>query len=419
MKLPRFSSVVGIFYGLWLGIAATNYPFPGLPMSIATLLAPLALLIVFFCVVVQDDGLLVHYDILTIYFFYVCFFVSACFSTIMGGSVLMGIQPLIVLPVIPLSTYFFCHQFDVKPWIYRGFFIILMVGCLYTIYNGLFEIRARGMTTHPNSSAVILSLGAVFTVFLFFRSRSIWRKIFLAVVALMMIWGVLLTASRTGLMALGVAVVVLFGNSKSRWKWAILLLVVPVGVFMAKDFSYQISRVAGAYEVLTTGQSDNPGAKNVLVRLQANKAALDIFRDNLLLGVGPGGIKAAQRERTTLTICTHSGYVSLLAETGGMGTSLFFVFLLSILLVIPRTGKALRRSVPSSGMNWLLAGYLAMLCAAITWDIFKEKIFWIWLSIIAAELADYARRKSFYWIEDQQCDAGRAISDSAEYCPHG
>lgn len=403
IQLPKISSVLGILYGIWLGISVSNYPLPGLEMSLAIVMAPAVILIVLCCAFLQNNFLSLHHLIIKLYLIYGFFLLFACLSTILSGGRLSGIQPLITLPVLPLFTYILCHQFQVKKNVYSGLFLILLIGCFYTVYTGFFENRAQGMTTHPNSSAVALVMGFVFTASFFHKTQKGWQKIFLLIVESMMFLGILLTGSRTGFATFFIALTVMFLGNRALRKWIIPSIILLCLLFLFVDFSYQMNRVIGVYEVIETGESNKPGSKNIKKRLEANRIALKIFTQQPFLGVGIGGVKKKQSQLTSFDTQTHSGYISLMTETGLVGTSLFLLFLFVLTRIILRIEKnqyksyphslEASRSISTNSLKWLISGHFALVVAALAWDIFKEKVFWVWVSLVMIELANQTRGK--------------------------
>lgn len=396
---------IGLLCGVILGIMVSNYPVHELSLSIGFVLAPFLLLIILTCLFFKAWIPVVPRAIVNVYFVYGIFVGYLFIAVFVVNSHFNNMRFLITLPTLPMLTYFICRCIPVKKNIYSGFLLVIILGCMYTIYSSFFEPRGQGMTTGENSSAVILVVGFVFVLWQAQNANSMWQKLGLILIALLMVSGVIATGSRTGYISLIVSVLAMLFISKFSRKMAIVLLCLTIAFMFIRDESYQVKRVMGAIEILMQGESTEPGHKNVRNRLIADKIALEMFLDNPIFGIGIGNSKEFLVKNSHTNVSkSHNAYMWLLSEMGSIGFALYIIFLFAIYRLI-RTVKPV--SVVSTRLlsgyhalclvnraGWLMVGFLALLASAFFWHTFTKEIFWVWVSIIAAELADDAYRCS-------------------------
>lgn len=299
----------------------------------------------------------------------------------------------------------------------------------------LFEQRVSGMTYEPNWFAEQICflllpwlLAAVMTNTSLFKRR--YRRITVELVLLLWAVGVLIfTFSRAGLFILValLATGVLFFRAPAaadrqgtlhrprlrRWIEAGLISVVLVGVIViAGTRNNYFSRIWRYFSEETTGQSffDYIAFGQ---RFTYWESALDMYLTHPVLGVGAGNFAfrfeefLAQRplyrqpdlirqitpteNGFTRLVTPKNLYVRLLAETGTVGTALFFGFLVALV------GDALYLWFSPTAENrfWATAallGVLVFLLGAFSFDSFALPNMWVVFGLITAAAHTFRRQ---------------------------
>jgi O-antigen ligase len=190
--------------------------------------------------------------------------------------------------------------------------------------------RAGGPYICPNHLAGLLALLLPLTLAYFLVGKiKVATRVLLGYCALMMVAGLAVTFSRGGYLAAGVGValllLILLGHGNHRGKAALLLLVMLVlggwgtSRILSKDLGY-MRRISSPDEDTSKSLvSDSADS-----RLKIWSAAVRMWRDNPVQGVGPGGFDYRFREYRPEAIQgrpdrVHNDYLNLLTDWGVVG----------------------------------------------------------------------------------------------------
>lgn len=204
------------------------------------------------------------------------------------------------------------------------------------IYAERFGARTRGSFLNPNHMAWALGTGCILSLaFAIWGRVRIWSRIVFAYFAAVFLVGVILTASRGGILALGVGILVLGGlsvlgaasctrkGSRAVLVGGALIIVLVTG---AGFFVYESAWAAQSrfQEMLVPG-----------VRTAFTEAAWRSFQDEPVLGAGPGEYLYAARDYRQPThngnaMYAHNDWLQLMAEYGWIGFSLAVLALFSL-----------------------------------------------------------------------------------------
>jgi O-antigen ligase len=259
--------------------------------------------------------------------------------------------------------------------------------------------RLTGPLPDPNFYAQLLVMFLPLPFALAFIERS-WSMRLLALLAGSgIIVAIALTYSRGAL--LGVAVVALAALLMSRNR-ALLLpgLVIGIMVVVLAGPDAAVDRALSGIETgrLLLGDANIAGDPAVIQRVSVMRAALRMFVENPLFGVGPGHFSHAYADyslRFGLDMAAppaaHSLYLEIAAEQGVLGLSLFAALILTALGLagrslwrMQRAGGLLRETVLLRAMALGLLGYLAT--AAFLHDAFP-RFFWVLMALLIATWA--------------------------------
>ncbi len=403
--------VIGIVYGISLGIAIANFPLPLHNISLGTMLYPLASLIIL--IVCLNKLKIAPRYVGRFKWVLLSFFTFASYlilMSILGHNQIQHMRFLFSLPFLPIITYILTYSFDIGKQLKSSFFFVLLCGGIYTIFVSFYDVRAQGMTAGENSTGVVLTLGFIMALWLQEICRGKLKRWFFGFCSMIFIYGVFVTGSRTSYLMLFICgIMILYHKSRAEKclmaiKVFFVLVLVSFFVFSQKDI-YQFQRVLGAVEILRQGTSKKPGNKNVSRRLQKDKLAIEIAQKHLLLGIGYLNREPLENWYGKNTRFSHNSYLRLLSETGLIGLFLYSCFVFSIFRIssrglIPILFKRRKTKKHLTGTLfdthrisnfWLTCGFVGILVSSFFIVMFNEKILWVWLCLIVSEQALHDR----------------------------
>ena len=237
------------------------------------------------------------------------------------------------------------------------------------------HLKATGLIGNPNVVGSFMALASVILAGAAMRTRGVRRWLY-AAGALCAVGSVMVSETRTALIALAAGLVLLgIGGS---WKRA-LVFVVAVAVLFGAGVA---ARVPVVMSVLELPRLASQGTLEVATsgRVAPTLAALEMFRDRALIGVGPGAYRFQFMPYKTRVMEEHAGLVrgtsptmfgeahndhlQMLAEVGLPGYLLFVAFVAAVCLAARRAGNADARQRVARIVALPLAGAFLVLCLA-------------------------------------------------------
>lgn len=197
----------------------------------------------------------------------------------------------------------------------------------------LIEERAVGLTGNPNYQAIYLAIGIPLVLSLAIYFQSIYWRILLLIAGGTIIGGITVTASRGGLIVLGISFVLIFmiwgqRGLRTQLVLIILLVVLVIGLTNSDYGDYALLRFDEAVTSLREGT-----ASQTQSRVQLVEDSLEVWRRHPLLGVGAGnwlwGVSRLETRAAIGVTTPHVWPAQILAELGvlGLGCYITFVFL--------------------------------------------------------------------------------------------
>jgi O-antigen ligase len=214
------------------------------------------------------------------------------------------------------------------------------------------QFRLVGTFFDPNFSAIFLSFGALLSVLVLLRfGLKHWQWLGLTLLSLL---GVIVTTSRSGLIAVlsGMAGLIIFMRSKVGWAFLIILM---MSVLLLPSFQ---SRIVSAF----TGDSFK-------FRQESWQEGWQLTKDNPIFGVGYNTLPIIRKE-TVLNdelLGSHamsgfdSSLVTISATSGFLGLGIFLVFV--YLLFVGAFKKMMRKNNVFS--QWFVVGTTALFFSSI------------------------------------------------------
>lgn len=217
---------------------------------------------------------------------------------------------------------------------------------------------------NPNRLAFMCNI----SILLLWMFAQIWKakviRILAALTMLMLAGLVLMTVSRSGFLSLGLVFIFLIFQKGISPTLRSGLMVAPV--FCALVFFLVLPpRASERLLNLSTDQSEGAeGARSTKIRLATKEHAIEVFKDDPLLGVGPGNFRWLHQQLYPYSIAAgrppHNSYLWALTEGGviaAFGYAVLFFF-------IGRDIRAAHRRFSQEHPLWhvtrFLTGYLVI-----------------------------------------------------------
>lgn len=241
--------------------------------------------------------------------------------------------------------------------------------------------RYTGSGLNPNDLALTMALSIPASYYLLVQSKGwiVWvYRIQIALAGA----SILLTAARGGFLAGLVAfsiVPLIYGRLSRRQKIANLLttvLVICGGLIFLPSSSWE--RIATIPNELREG--------TLTGRTVIWGAGLEIFRAHPFLGVGAAAFRESVSRALSEPIVAHNTFLSILAEEGVIGFTLFCALLGVLALSV--------RAMPSVAQRfWIvILGVWAVGVSSLTWE--TRKPTWFFFGLLMAQWASLASRNS-------------------------
>lgn len=249
--------------------------------------------------------------------------------------------------------------------------------------------RATGPVADANFWAQSLVLALPLALWSMRRGPTRLTQICAAVAAALIVTGVALTQSRGGAIALALGIAVWLWLQGGRYRFGILLL--PVIIALAVVFSGSADR----FEQLRNIDDPSQTAE-FRGRLSENIAALQMWRDHPVLGVGSNEFPSNYREYAReigldarAERNAHNSYLQIAAESGTAGLAAFLALVATGLWAGLRARTDLmRRGLVSAagGAEALVAGFVGYLAAAVLLHQAFPQYLWVWLGFLGGAL---------------------------------
>ncbi len=182
-----------------------------------------------------------------------------------------------------------------------------------------------GVFSNPNDFAINIAINFPLALAFLFASKGILKKLPWAAALLFLLYGVIATYSRSGLIAMVICFFICiweFGIKGKRPQItaaAIFILMVAVGV--AVTTPRYVARVASLFTDEAAQDSGDHGSLDA--RRELLMESIRVTMEHPLFGVGPGNFQAYTKSWHV----THNTYTELSSETGLIGLGLFVAIL--------------------------------------------------------------------------------------------
>lgn len=233
---------------------------------------------------------------------------------------------------------------------------VLLANLGWNVFQGNVQGDGRYAASNvdPNDLAGQIALSIPVASYLAFtlHRRAIWFRLYLPLAVV----GILLTASRAGLVAMIIALLYplfFLARRMRRGKLPLLLAILLTAWavnYLAPNISFH--RLATLGDQISRGDMNGRGA------VWANGLAL--YWDNPVFGLGAGGFSGAVGGG--IRMAAHNTYLEVLVEHGAVGLSLFLAIVLGLLF------RARRYPLEERLLWWTVLGAWMVLIVTLSWE---------------------------------------------------
>ncbi len=242
--------------------------------------------------------------------------------------------------------------------------------------GGRGTIATEAGEADPNTVSVNLAIATLAALWIMFGSNKKAVKLMCIAASLFMIIAMVVTGSRTGLLALGCGYLYTLivkgkGNSKKIWfKMIFILILAVIVVFFAVEYGIISIEI---FERLTVGDVQETGGNG---RLEIWKAYFKALMDNpvrMIVGYGSGSTRSVANMYLGAARSTHNSFISVLVTSGIIG-------LIIMLAMICKTwSHGARRN-----NKMFVAMLIVCIVSCMTIDFFHQKEIWNVFTLIWA-----------------------------------
>ena len=260
--------------------------------------------------------------------------------------------------------------------------------------------RAGGPIGDPNRFAQIMVVLLPLALFRFLDEKTLNMKIAAGIGAALILAGMLLTYSRGGFMTIVVIVALMTLMRYIKWYQVLLSMIVVFAVVAVAAPGYftrmdTIKGVSGLFSQASANESDAV----ILGRTTEMLAALHVFLDYPLVGVGPGQYGKFYSldymsnpdiafRRITKSRRAHSLYLELAAETGILGLGVFMFIMMWVLYGLWRSRKQWKDRYVEYA-NYAAAFFLGLigyLMTAVFLSLAYQRYLWVVVALSGATI---------------------------------
>ncbi len=248
--------------------------------------------------------------------------------------------------------------------------------------GGQFASRYGGSFINPNGAAeyLLVSFAMCLSLVLdYFNQKRTFQWIVYAVVAFSLLAFLYSTGSRGGFLGFAAFLVCVFAVAwrDLRGRFALPILAV-VGSIVVGTMAPQVFQDRIRQDLLREGRRAK-SIDTVEQRLQQIEVSIEVFKNNPIIGAGPGNVRAAMGRRLAMSFSVHNRYFEALAASGLTG---FIPYMLMTLLAFWWLYKANKH--PAPGMGLVSAVDLSLMVGLVISSMSQTTVFEKSVSLVMA-----------------------------------
>jgi len=257
----------------------------------------------------------------------------------------------------------------------------------------------------------------------FFRmwsERSRFWQVMAVIATICAIGGVTMTFSRGAAVGFALVIVIMtFMRYIKIWQLGIIVLAISILFTLVPEYSHRLLSLQGATSLFATegtGAGEEQADGSMRSRLTEGLAAILVFVDHPLVGVGPGMFRYYYQEYASyvgIRVLTadrqaHSLFPGLMAENGGLGLLFFCLILFVTLRDLHRVRKRWVKKDPD--LANMATGFFLAVITYLTTGIFLHFAFirYFWLIMALASAAAYVAKQEELKEAQLQAEASEA-----------
>jgi len=262
--------------------------------------------------------------------------------------------------------------------------------------------RLASTLGNPNMYGLVLLFSIGIGTYLFIQSSRKWARLFYLLLVPFFAYQIILTGSRKAIIGILAFAVIFFALYAARRFWyrpgrvfiyALILGGLLLGAtYLAQHSPYYkrleyFNRVLASREISLGGGSINE-------RANFYRAAYATWRDHPLFGVGTNQFLfyAGDYVYGLRSGYAHSNFMEILADFGLIGFILYYLVYALIFLGFYRLRKLKLSDKDRLSMYALLTLMIVFVVSELAWVTYSEKITWIVLSIVIAQIWNMRRK---------------------------
>lgn len=283
---------------------------------------------------------------------------------------LLNFAKIVLLYLLIINAFDRNEDFKRIMWIAV---LAVFVSCLYGYYEfltgnlvgDLFEkgFRFRGLTSDPNILAMHILFAVSFLIYFFFYTSRVWMKLAFVISILFFIVSLVITLSRSAVIALAVLIFIIVWDFRDR-KWPVGLILVSFLIFFIAAPDFFIERIQSLGNI----QYD----PSLRWRARLYEGALDLFFMHPLNGFGLGNFIVISNKFVMRHLVVHNTFLEILAECGVFALLSFILILWSVLRNL-RQAASMHLAAQNTTM--------ALICRSLRASIIASLIMGLFLSI--------------------------------------
>lgn len=407
---PCFYKILAFVYGILLGIASLGLSIAN-HYSVIWLIFNILIWTYFPLICIKKKRPTISYEFSSAFILYFIFCLWAFTSPAITSSDWTTSYRSIISNLMFFSiAYLAVKNLKNENATFFGFIFVCAIEAVLTILDqfgintlvgGYYSYRSAGLSGNPNVTAYMLSLGIVILI----AARSTLEPKHTN--NTMLLWffplfsiGILLTASRSGLLVL--ATLILF-YAKNIKLWVSVIFLTPIAVLSInliprppetflrlQDFVLNLipSVVKNESQLTTIGI----GAKSLKARMETSYASLQVFLDHPIAGVGSEALRPILEKEYGVIAGPHNVYTTIAAQFGAVGLITFLVFMAGLFRIAWQSRKiSLAKGINNSGSASMLAFLVSLLFIGIAWNFLHKEVFWVFV-ILLLTYSDFINR---------------------------
>ena len=245
---------------------------------------------------------------------------------------------------------------------------------------------ARFSIGDPNDFGVVVVIAMIMAYHVAVTASSRLTRMMCSLFLPLGALAIFMTASRTAVIALGVATLVMLcdaRNFRARRLAVIGLMAAIMALVVVHSVSQsQLERIASTRSEVAGGSLDQ--------RTTQWAMSVRTFGEHPILGIGAGTFRDVSLQATGVSSPAHSVFLGVLADTGVPGLILFVAVLVTLIPGFAQLAGNTRRAWIAIGLVWLLGAF------TLSWE--HRKITWFLVFLLVAQIAasreERASRKS-------------------------